>query len=90
MRFMTEQYAEALSVGCMLGYVMDSDCTFASTQVEAAIKAHAPLGLTAGPTWTPAIANFTRFMTAHTRASKVAIELRHALLPFARGARTPV
>ena len=45
MRFLTEQYAEGLPVGCMLGYVMDGDLSFARTQVNSAIDAHnIPLG----------------------------------------------
>jgi hypothetical protein len=82
MRFMTEQYAEALPVGCMLGYVIDGDILFAQSQLDAAIRAHQPLGLTDGPTATPPIAGITRFMTAHNRATKTYLELRHALLPF--------
>jgi len=56
MRFMTEQYAEGLPVGCMLGYVIDGDISFAQSQLDAAIKAHQPLRLTGGPTATPPIA----------------------------------
>ena len=82
MRFMTEQYAEALPVGCMLGYVMDGDASFAMTQLEAAIKAHQPLGLTSGPIIAAVIANFTRFVTTHTRHAKTTIEMRHTLMPF--------
>ena len=82
MRFMTEQYAEAMPIGCMLGYVMDGDVPFAMTQLEAAIKAHPPLGLTGGPNASAAISNLTRFVTAHTRQTSTTIELRHALIPF--------
>jgi hypothetical protein len=82
MRFMTEQYAEALPVGCMLGYVMDADCTFAMAQLEAAIKAHQPLGLTGGPKASGVVANLTRFSTGHARQGKSTIELRHVLMPF--------
>jgi hypothetical protein len=46
MRFITEQYAEALPVGYMLGYVMDRDIAFAMNQLNAAISTHkVPLGL---------------------------------------------
>ena len=88
MRFITEQYAEALPIGCMLGYVIDGDCGFAMQQVDAAIRAHGPLGLGSGPTASPAIATMTRFLTSHTRAAKRAIEIRHALIPFHSGRAT--
>ena len=48
-RFITEQYAENLPLGCMLGYVMDGDLAFALSRVEAAILAHSPLTLQEGP-----------------------------------------
>ena len=85
MRFLTEQYAEGLPVGCMLGYVMDGDLAFALAQVNAAIDAHkAPLSLIAGPTAVvEPIDGIERFSTVHQRLSKTDIELRHALLPFA-------
>jgi hypothetical protein len=80
MRFMTEQYAEALPVGCMLGYVLDGDVPFAVQQVHAAIVAEkAALALIAGPT---SLAGSERFSTDHQRANKASIVLRHTLLPF--------
>lgn len=83
MRFLTEQYAEGLPVGGMLGYVMDGDLAFALSQITAAVTARkVPLGLTAGPTLGPPIAGIERFATNHQRANKSDIELRHALLPF--------
>jgi hypothetical protein len=85
MRFMTEQYAEALPVGCMLGYVLDGDIIFAMKQLDAAIKAHGPLGLAEGPNASTSLANATRFITMHNRPTKTTIELRHALLPFPVG-----
>lgn len=83
MRFMTEQYAESLPVGSMLGYVMDSDMTFAMSQVTTAITAHQPVALATGPTAAAAIQNVARFLTSHNRVAGTMIELRHALLPFA-------
>jgi hypothetical protein len=83
MRFLTEQYAAALPVGCMLGYVMDCDLPFSLKQVTAAIEASkTPLALTAGATQAPSIAGIERFSTLHARASQSHIELRHVLLPF--------
>jgi hypothetical protein len=85
MRFMTEQYAEALPIGCMLGYVIDGDVPFAMNRLEDAIKAHDPLGLIAGPTKIAPIQSIERFLTTHMRAAGTAIELRHGLLPFPTG-----
>lgn len=83
MRFLTEQYAEGLPVGCMLGYVMDGDLAFALTQTNAAVVAQkVPLGLLAGPTSDQPILGIERFSTNHQRANKSNIELRHVLLPF--------
>ena len=50
MRFLTEQYAEDLPLGCMLGYVLDGDVTFAIGRLTVAIQSHAPVGLIEGPT----------------------------------------
>lgn len=84
MRFLTEQYAEGLPVGCMLGYVMDGDISFALKQVGAAIEAEKlTLGLVSGPTTGPAAAPTSRFTTRHNKASNSSIELRHILMPFA-------
>jgi hypothetical protein len=83
MRFLTEQYAEGLPVGCMLGYVMDGDLFFALTRVTAAIDTDKiPLALMAGPTSDQPIAGIERFATGHQCADKSNIELRHVLLPF--------
>lgn len=83
MRFMTEQYAEGLPVGSMLGYVLDDDVDFARERVENAIAAQAPLQITVGPASMTAIGNTSRFLTRHRRGSTNEIELRHALLPRA-------
>jgi hypothetical protein len=86
MRFMTEQYAEGLPMGCMLGYVIDGDIPFAMSQLSNAIGSHEPLGLVSGPTKREPLQNVARFLTSHTRAAKTMIELRHALLPFPQSA----
>lgn len=79
MRFLTEQYAEQLPVGCMLGYVLDGDVPFANARIAAAIGAHGPLALAEGPTPLEAIETIDRFRTRHTRPTGSQIELRHAL-----------
>jgi hypothetical protein len=82
MRYLTEQYAEGLSVGCMIGYVMDGDLPFALQQVTKTIHDHkSDLALISGPTAATAVARAERFGTEHKRASDP-IELRHVLLPF--------
>jgi hypothetical protein len=83
-RFVTEQYAEGLSVGCMLGYVLDGDVSFAQGRVHAAITANKDaIALTNGPDSASPIACVERFTTDHTRtASGELIHLRHSLLPF--------
>lgn len=83
MRFITEQYAEALPLGCMLGYVMDGDLAFALSRVETAIRAHAPLTLQDGPDDIRPIQAVPRFQTRHLRLGAAQIEIRHALLSFA-------
>lgn len=83
MRFLTEQYAEGLPVGCMLGYVMDGDLPFALTQVNGAIDAHkTPLGIMNGVPPSQAAPGIERFSTLHQRANTSIIELRHVLLSF--------
>ena len=80
MRFLTEQYAEQLPVGCMLGYVLDGDIPFAFDRIKVAIAAHAPLGLIDGPTTLTMVHAMQRFTTLHNRAGGTEIELRHALI----------
>ena len=80
MRFITEQYAEGLPFGCLLGYVLDSDVAFARQQVDAAIAAHAPVNLAEGPVDLSDLTGTTRFRTKHVRNSGAAIELRHSFL----------
>lgn len=80
MRFMTEQYAEHLPVGCMLGYVLDGDVPFAQMQIANAIASHPPLTLVSGPTPLGSVRSIERFCTRHTKSTGLEIELRHALL----------
>ena len=86
-RFVTEQYAENLPVGCMLGYVMDGDVEAAERKVHAAFDSQrSRIGLTAGPDTDRPIGEVRRFFSRHLRvASGQEIEVRHALLPFGRG-----
>ena len=83
-RFVTEQYAESLSVGCMLGYVMDGDVVTAQAKVRAAIVRHrSGIGLTAGPEQESSIGEVKRSLSRHIcAASGKEIEIRHAFLPF--------
>lgn len=83
-RFVTEQYAEGLPVGCMVGYVLDGDVPFATTSVYAAIaKNKCEIGLGAGPNGMASIGITERFSTDHVRpGSGNAIHVRHSLLPF--------
>ena len=89
-RFVTEQYSEDLSVGCMLGYVMDGDVEAAAAKVYAAIDSQRTrIGLTARPETDRSIGEAKRFFSRHLRAaSGQEIEVRHALLPFDRGTST--
>jgi hypothetical protein len=82
MRFMTSQYAEALPIGCMLGYVIDGDLIFAMKQLKKKIVSHPPLHLVKGPSKIEPKHQFKRFNTKHNRPADITIELRHALLPF--------
>lgn len=85
-RFFSEQYAETLPVGAMLGYILDGDLSFATASVHASITGSATaIGLTDGPTVTTPIGAVTRFLTTHKRPSNHRIEVRHAFLPFASG-----
>jgi hypothetical protein len=79
MRFLTEQYAEQLPVGCMLGYVLDGDVLFAHSRIVDAIGGHVPLALVEGPTAFATIETVGRFRTRHIRPTGSHIELRHAL-----------
>ena len=84
MRFVTEKYAEGLPVGCMMGYVMDGDMSFAFMHIEAAMTAEQPtLGLQGELQEDPPIGIIRRFVTEHERDGRW-MEIRHALLPFVR------
>lgn len=87
-RFITEQYAENLPVGCMLGYVLDGDVSAARAKVHTAINARkSEIGLTDGPEQDRPISSVNRFFSRHLRpASGQEIEIRHALLPFPKSA----
>ncbi len=84
MRFVTEQYSEALPIACMLGYVIDGDMPFARKQVWKAIVAQTSnLGLLDGPNSTADVAIVKCFVTTHKRpTTALVIEIRHAILPF--------
>ena len=86
MRFVTEQYAESLPVGCMLGYVMDGDVSGAQSGIFAAIRGRAATtGLTSGPGADRPIGSAMRFFSRHRRRGiRHEIEIRHALLPFSQ------
>jgi hypothetical protein len=79
MRFINSQYAPALPLGGMIGYVMDGDTTFAFDAVKAKIRADAGL-LACDFSRSRDLAPPESFVTAHNR-SPVPIELRHILLP---------
>lgn len=81
MRYLTEQYAEGLPIGCMLGYVMDGDIPFAKGRLLNRIESHACLNCVSGPTTIIPVQSFQRFLTSHKRENHTMIELRHALLP---------
>ena len=83
MRFITDQYAEHLPLGCMLGYVMDGDLPFAQSRLLVAIGKHAPLMLQAGPDNLDAILAVPRLLSLHARTGGALIEVRHAFLSFA-------
>ena len=84
LRFITEQYAADLPVGCMLGYVLDGNVNTARTRVRAAIVSHSgDIGLAEGPMDDQPVGAIGRFSSRHRRSSNGSeIEIRHALLPF--------
>lgn len=83
-RFVTEQYAEDLPIGCMLGYVMDGNIRTVQSKIQTAIRSQkSNIGLTNGPVQDQSIGNAVRFVSTHRRSvSGKEIEIRHALLPF--------
>lgn len=84
LRFITEQYAADLPVGCMLGYVLDGNVNTARSKVHAAMDSHkSEIALVGGPLDKPPIGAIGRLSSRHCRFSTGAdIEIRHALLPF--------
>ena len=83
-RFVAEQYSENLPVGCMLGYVVDGDVTYAASSVRAKIvECGRDVALVVGPRDDSTIGLATRFYSRHRRGSDGGeIEVRHALLPM--------
>ena len=83
-RFVTEQYAESLPVGCMLGYVLDGDLLSAKAKVRTAIEDNRNyVGLMAGPDAEAPLGSVERVVSRHKRLGcGQEIEIRHAFLPF--------
>ena len=83
-RFITEQYAANLPIGCMLGYVMDGKLTTARSKVRAAIALHeGKIALVGEPENKLPIGAIWRLSSRHLRSTTGAeIEIRHALLPI--------
>ena len=83
-RFITEQYAENLPVGSMLGYVLDGNVVQVQTKILTAMcNMKIDIGLTAVPLLEQSIGDARRFSSRHLRpVSGQEIEIRHALLPF--------
>ena len=81
-RFITEQYAEKLPVGCMLGYVLDGDLPFAHSKVLGAIETRrCGIGLSMAPIEDTVTPSLVRFSSRHRRTSSGdEIEIRHTLL----------
>ena len=86
-RFVKEQYAVDLPLGCMLGYVMDGNVDTARTKIRAAITSHRDhVRLAWGPVDGQPLGATERMSSGHCRVSSGApIEIRHALLPFEFG-----
>lgn len=84
LRFVKEQYAAGLPVGCMLGYVLDGNVVAAETKVRTAIDLNsADIGLMRTPTANRPVGTIRRLSSLHRRLSNgTNIEIRHALLPF--------
>lgn len=84
LRFVTEQYADGLPVGCMIGYVLDGNLDIALEKVRSAMESSkADIGLSNGPETISMGDDAERFGTDHIRsASGATICLRHTLLPF--------
>ena len=88
-RYITEQYAEDLPTGCMIGYVMDGNLDFARARIRAAMtKSRVVLGLQGDLRAQDPIGQFQRFATDHVSGDR-SIEILHALLPFVNGPTAP-
>ena len=82
-RFITEQYAAGLPVGCMLGYVLDGDVPFARTKIiEALRRKRREVGLVGATRTTVTPPSAEGFVSDHVRRNGAAIEIRHTMLPF--------
>lgn len=83
-RFVTEQYAENLPVGCMLGYVMNGEVSIALSKIHAAMRDNRNLiGLAGELAEEKPLGDAKRFSSRHIRTgSGTEIEVRHALVPF--------
>ena len=84
-RFVKEQYAADLPLGCMLGYVMDGNVNTARGKIRTAIASHRnDVALEWGPIDGRPVGAIERMVSGHGRgAASTPIEIRHALLPFA-------
>ena len=84
LRFITEQYAADLPVGCMLGYVLDGNVNAAKAKVRTAINScSADIVLVGKPTDRQSVGAIQRLSSLHRRPPNGSdIEIRHALLPL--------
>ena len=87
-RFVTEQYADNLPVGCMLGYVLDGNVELAQSKIHESIEAKkSDIRLAAGPVQDKPVGAAKRFYSRHLRSlSGQEIEIRHTLLSFPKSA----
>ena len=80
MRYVTAQYAESLPFGCMIGFVMDGDTSFAIQQLASAVdERKRKLKITSGKiNVKPGV--YAQFETKHNRSGKrSSIAVRHTL-----------
>ena len=83
LRFVTEQYAADLPVGCMLGYVLDGNVNTADTKIRIAMRANAGhIQLFGRLKRDQPVGAIERLSSRHRRSDGSDIEIRHALLPF--------
>ena len=84
MRYVSAQYARALPLGAMLGYVMDGDLEWVLVRLRAAFQKRATgLCLAGSLTNAPDIVPLRCFRTHHCRPGESApFEVRHTLLPM--------